>query len=78
VRTGFGGDVALVAAWGTAAELTLKRPIRVWLIPRLIPVKATRVVVSVRNPQKLVERFGPVKNEPTKRAQPSKRKRARS
>lgn len=59
VRTSFGGDVALVAAWGGAAEVTLKRPIRVWLIPRVWPVKATRVVLSVRNPQKLVERFGP-------------------
>lgn len=60
VRTAFGGDVALVAAWGPAAEVTLKQPIRVWLIPRLWRVRATRVTVSVRNPQKLVERFGPV------------------
>ncbi|MGE0598117.1 MAG: hypothetical protein AB7J35_13290 [Dehalococcoidia bacterium] len=67
VRTAFGGDVALVAAWGTAAEITLKRPIRVWLLPRLWRVSATRVVVSVRNPQKLADRFGPVKNEPAKK-----------
>ena len=75
VRTGFGGDVALVAAWGTAAELTLKRPIRVWLIPRLWRISATRVVVSVRNPHKMVERFGPVKNDPAKTLTSSKRKR---
>ena len=67
VRTAFGGDVAFVAAWGTAAEITLKRPIRVWLLPRLWRVSATRVVVSVRNPQKLAERFGPVKNVPAKK-----------
>lgn len=61
VRTAFGGDVALVGTWGTVAELTLKHPIRVWLIPRILPVRATRITVSVRNPHKLVERFGPVK-----------------
>jgi hypothetical protein len=58
VRTNFAGDVALVSAWGDVAELTLRRPLRVWLIPRLLPVRATRLRVSVRNPAKLVERFG--------------------
>lgn len=77
VRTGFGGGVALVAAWGTAAELTLKEPIRVWIIPRLWRVKATRVVVSVRNPQKLVDRFGPVKAEPQKSAAASSKRKRR-
>lgn len=75
VRTGFGGGVALVAAWGPAAELTLRQPIRVWLIPRLWRVKATRVVVSVRNPHKMVDRFGPVKVAAAKPAAVSKRKR---
>lgn len=78
VRTAFGGDVALVATWGTAAEVTLKRPIRVWLLPRLWRVSATRVTVSVRNPQRLVERFGPVKNVPPKNTSATMRKRARS
>ncbi len=59
VRTGFRGDVALVAAWGPVAEVTLKEPIRVWLIPRLWRVRATRIALSVRNPAKLAERFGP-------------------
>jgi len=76
VRTFFAGDVAFVAAWGPAVELTLRRPIRVWLIPKLLPVKATRVVLSVRNPHKMVERFGPVTNAPV--ATNSKRKAARS
>lgn len=75
VRTFFAGDVALVAAWGPAVELTLRRPIRVWLIPKLLPVKATRVVLSVRNPHKMAERFGPVVNAPA--ASNSKRKPAR-
>ena len=60
VRTGFGGDVALVSAWGPVAELTLKQPIRVWLIPRLWRIRATRVALSVRNPSKMVDRFGPL------------------
>ena len=57
VRTGFRGDVALVAAWGTVAEVTLRQPIRVWLIPRLWRVRADRLALSVRNPAKLAERF---------------------
>ena len=57
VRAGFGGGVALVATWGPVAEITLHRPIRVWVIPRLWRVKSTKVTVSVRNPAKLVERF---------------------
>ena len=75
VRTGFGGDVALVAAWGPAAEVTLKKPIRVWVIPRIWRIKASRVVMSVRNPHKMVERFGPVTAQPAGRGSPTKRKR---
>ena len=59
VRTNFGGDVALVTTWGNVVELTLRRPLRVWLIPRLVPLKAERLTLSLKNPQKLVERFGP-------------------
>lgn len=59
VRTNFSGRVALASTWGPVAEIHLRRPIRVWLIPRLIPLQATRLQVSVRHPAKLVERFGP-------------------
>ncbi len=62
VRTNFNGDVALVTTWGEAAELTLRQPIRVWLIPRLIPLRALRLTLSLRNPQKLVDRFGAPSN----------------
>jgi hypothetical protein len=58
VRTNFGGDVALVSAWGEVVELTLRKPMRVWLIPKLIPLRAERLTLSLRNPQKVVERFG--------------------
>ena len=65
VRASFGSSgVALVAAWGPAVELSLSKPIRVWIIPRLWRVSATRVTLSVRNPQKMVERFGPVRAAP--------------
>jgi hypothetical protein len=59
VRTNFAGEVALISTWGEVAEITLRNPMRVWLIPRLIPLKATRLTLSIRNPQKLAERFGP-------------------
>ncbi|MGH2634222.1 MAG: hypothetical protein ACRDG3_12490 [Tepidiformaceae bacterium] len=58
IRTNFGGDVALVTTWGDVVELTLRNPVRVWLIPRLIPLRATRLTLSLKNAQKLVERFG--------------------
>jgi len=59
IRTNFGGDVALVTTWGDVVELTLRNPVRVWLIPRLVPLKATRLTLSLRNAQKMVDRFGP-------------------
>lgn len=69
VRTGFRGDVALVAAWGPVVEVTLKQPVRVWLIPRLWRVRASRLALSVRNPAKLAERFAaaPVPATPKKK-----------
>ncbi|MEP7214999.1 MAG: hypothetical protein ABI782_02035 [Anaerolineaceae bacterium] len=58
VRTNFSGDVALVTTWGEVVELTLRNPVRVWLVPRIIPLRATRLTLSLRNSQKLVDRFG--------------------
>ncbi len=58
VRTNFAGDVALASVWGEAVELTFKVPIRVWLIPRLVPLKTRRLSMSLRNGQKLVDQFG--------------------
>jgi hypothetical protein len=62
VRTNFSGDVALVTTWGEVAQLQFRQPIRVWLVPRLIPLKAQRLTLSLRNPQKLADRFGPPAN----------------
>ena len=58
VRTNFSGDVALLSSWGDVAELTLRNPIRIWLIPKLIPLRASRLTLSVRSPQRLVDQFG--------------------
>lgn len=60
IRTNFSGDVALVTTWGDVVELTLRNPVRVWLIPRLIPLRATRLTLSVKNASRMVERFGAV------------------
>ena len=68
VRTSFGGTVALATATGQVAELVLRQPVRVWLIPRILPVRANNLRLSIRNPQKLVERFGA---PPAERPQPA-------
>jgi len=74
VRTNFSGDVALLSAPGTAAVLTLRKPVRIWLVPKLIPLKAQRLTLSIRNPEKLAERFGPppTASQPTSAARKMK------
>jgi hypothetical protein len=62
VRTNFSGTVTLASTWGQSADLVLRTPIRVWFVPRLVPVRGTRLRVTVRNPHKLVERFGAPKS----------------
>jgi hypothetical protein len=57
IRTNFGGKVALVTATGPAVEMKLRKPIRVAVIPGLLRVKADRLTLSVKNPQRMVERF---------------------
>ena len=57
VRLGPGGTVALASAWGEVAEIDLRTPVRVWLVPKLIPLQAKKLQLSVRNPAKLVEGF---------------------
>jgi hypothetical protein len=59
VRTNFRGHVALLSSWGEAVELTFQTPVRIWLVPRLVPVRAERLTLSVRNPARLVEHFTP-------------------
>lgn len=76
LRTNFRGDVALVSTTGEVARLTFREPVRIWLIPRLIPLHARRLTLSVRNPQKFVERYGAPSPAPAKTGR-AKRKRQR-
>ncbi len=64
VRTNFRGDVALAAARGTAVRVTFRTPVRIWVVPRVWPARAHRLTLSLRNPQKFVERFGPPGSSP--------------
>jgi hypothetical protein len=57
IRTNFHGHVALTSAWGDAVEIDLRNPVRIWIVPRLWKVSASRLTLSIRNGQKLVERF---------------------
>lgn len=57
IRTNFRGRAALVTVPGSAVELTLRDPIRVSVIPGILRVKANRLTLSVKNPQRMVERF---------------------
>lgn len=57
IRTNFRGHVALSSIWGEAVELELRTPIRVWVVPKLWKVNATRLTVTLRNSHKLVEHF---------------------
>jgi hypothetical protein len=66
VRTNFKGDVALTSTWGSSVRLTLREPVRIWIIPRLWRVRARRITLSLRNPQKLVDRFGSPAASPPK------------
>ena len=59
VRTNFAGNVALATAWGDAVELTFAVPMRVWLIPQILPVKARTLTLSLKNGHLLAEHFGP-------------------
>lgn len=77
VRTAFRGDVALVSTWGDVVEVTLREPVRVWVIPRILPARATRLTLSLRNPAKLVERLGPPSAAASRPAAPNRKMKRR-
>ncbi len=68
VRTDFRGHVVLATTLGKTAELRLRKPIRIWLIPKLIPLRAERLGLTVRNPEKLVARFASTGTTPARPA----------
>lgn len=53
------GGASLLTSWGDIAELSFRSPVRIWLIPRVLPVNARTLGLSVRNPGLLAQRFGP-------------------
>lgn len=64
LRTNFRGEVSLVSATGPVTMLYFREPLRIWVIPRLLPVKAYRLKLSVLHPARMAERYGPPKNAP--------------
>jgi len=54
IRTDLRGTVMLATATGLCAEFDLSRPLRVWAIPRILPIRAKKLRVSVRDPERLV------------------------
>lgn len=59
VRTAFRGDAALASTWGESLEVSFREPVRIWVIPRLLPAHVTRLTLTIRNPAKLAAHFGP-------------------
>ena len=57
IRTNFRGHVTLSTTVGEAVELELRTPVRVTIIPGIWRTRANRLTLTIRNPQKLVERF---------------------
>lgn len=57
IRTDLAGTVMLATATGTCAQFELAEPLRVWVIPRILPIRARRLRLSVRDPGRLVALF---------------------
>jgi hypothetical protein len=59
IRTDLVGTVMLATAPGQSAQFELAGPLRVWVIPRILPIRARRLRVSVDDPGRLVALFAP-------------------
>jgi len=57
IRSDLAGTVMLATATGVAAQFELETPLRIWVIPRILPIRARRLRVTVRDPERLVSRF---------------------
>lgn len=57
IRTDLVGTVMLATATGRSAQFELAEPLRVWVIPRILPIRARRLRVSVDDPGRLVALF---------------------
>lgn len=60
IRTDLAGTVMLATATGRSAQFELAEPLRVWVIPRILPIRARRLRLSVDDPGRLVALFVPV------------------
>jgi hypothetical protein len=59
IRSDLAGTVMLATATGNCAQFELDEPLRVWVIPRILPIRARRLRLSVRDPERLVALFVP-------------------
>jgi hypothetical protein len=59
IRSDLMGTVMLATAAGSCAQFELAEPLRVWVIPRILPIRARRLRLSVRNPERLIAYFPP-------------------
>lgn len=57
IRTDLAGTVMLATTTGACAQFELAEPLRVWVIPRILPIRAKRLRLSVRDPGRLVAHF---------------------
>lgn len=54
IRTNLAGHVAFASAWGPAAELTLRSPIRVGILPYIWSTRAEQLRLTVERPEEFV------------------------
>lgn len=60
IRTDLMGTVMLATATGPSPQFEFAEPLRVWVIPSILPIRARRLRVSVRDPERLVSLFAAV------------------
>ncbi len=57
IRSDLATTVMLATATGACAQFELEQPLRVWVIPRILRIRARRLRLSVRDPGRLVAHF---------------------
>jgi hypothetical protein len=64
LRTNLRNSVAFVSATGEVADIHLRRPVRVWVVPYLIPARVRTLRVSVDDPHRLIGLFPGERSQP--------------
>jgi hypothetical protein len=57
IRSNLAGTVMLATATGACAQLEFAEPLRVWVIPGILPTRAKRLRLSLRDPGRLIAHF---------------------